>query len=171
MKRIAIIGCAGSGKTTLALELQEIYKLPVYHLDCYYWKPNWQLPDFNDFLEIHDKLCDEPRWIIEGMYYRAMNHRLDRADTIIFLDMPRYLCIWRVLTRLSKNYGVVSKSSADQCPERFDLEFLTWIWHFNKRFRSAILILLKHVYADKQVHVISSSTELKRFIESTKKIT
>lgn len=65
-KKIAIIGCAGSGKTTLAFKLKKKLNLPLYHLDQYYWKPGWGRCDFEIFRKTYDLLCEQDAWIIEG---------------------------------------------------------------------------------------------------------
>jgi adenylate kinase family enzyme len=66
-RRIAIIGNAGSGKSTLAQQLHAQYKLPLYHLDQYFWKPGWVRPDMDEYKKIHDALCDQEEWIIDGI--------------------------------------------------------------------------------------------------------
>src|SRR5689334_6552300 len=102
--RIAIIGCAGAGKTTLALQLQKQLQIPLYHLDQYYWKPGWQRPEWHEFSMAHDALCDQESWIIDGIYTSALPYRFERATHIIFLDVPRYKCLWRIFKRLILNY-------------------------------------------------------------------
>lgn len=164
-KKIAIIGCAGSGKTTLSLHMQKFFNLPVIHLDKHYWKPNWQMPDFSEFYSIHYDLCQEPSWIMDGMYVRALLPRIMHADMIIFLDMPRYICIWRMLWRLARNRGKVSASGAHECPERFDFNFLKFVWHFNKRFRDKILFMIKDFESEKPVYILRSVQEVKSFLE------
>lgn len=62
--KIAIIGSPGSGKSTLALKLHKILHIPLFHIDQYFWKPDWQTPDRQEFRKIHDQLCDAPEWII-----------------------------------------------------------------------------------------------------------
>jgi adenylate kinase family enzyme len=59
LKKIAIIGCAGSGKTTLAFQLHNKLHLPLHHLDQYYWKPNWQRLTLEEFNVIHEALCEQ----------------------------------------------------------------------------------------------------------------
>src|SRR3990167_5017001 len=99
IKRIAIIGNAGSGKSVLAQKLHQILHLPVYHLDKYFWKSNWTHPDPDEYKIIHDKLCNQEEWIMDGMNLRLLEYRIQRADIIIFLDIPRYLCFWRIFKR------------------------------------------------------------------------
>jgi adenylate kinase family enzyme len=165
MKKVAIIGCAGAGKSTLALQLHTHLKLPVYHLDKYYWKPQWLQPDFDEFIVAHHEICEQPEWIVDGMYFRTLYHRLHEADTIIFLDMPRSMCLWRVLKRMFFNYGKVTFSSAVHCPERFDWTFLKWVWNFNKRTRKSLTLLLDDIAREKRVYILRSKKEVQHFIE------
>jgi adenylate kinase family enzyme len=164
-KRIAIFGCAGSGKSTLAFKLHHKLNLPLYHLDQFYWKPNWQMPDFNEFRKTHDELCERENWIIEGMYTRALMHRLDRADIIIYLDMPRWLCMYQTLKRLVWHYGRLTPSSAQECPERFDVAFLKWIWNYRKRFHPTIMSMIDMCDQDKKVYTLTSRKDIKKFLE------
>src|SRR5581483_8089395 len=153
MSRIAIIGCCGSGKTTLALQLHKILHVPVIHLDHYYWKPGWQKASFDEFKIIHDTLCDTDRWIMEGIYTRTLTKRIQAANIIIFLDLPRYVYIWRVIKRIIVHYGKKSPGAPEQCVERFDWQFFTYLWTFNKTKRTHILKLLNECSQDKKIYV------------------
>lgn len=178
MKRIAIIGCSGSGKSTLAFKLHEILKLPIYHLDQYYWKPNWQQPEFEKFQVIHNQICDKNQWIIDGIYSRTLPYRFDKADVIIFLDLPRYICLFQVCKRILLNYNKITSSSAPSCPERFDLNFFKWIWNYKKCSRVEILLLLQNlsgvtsqsgVDSSRQVFVLQSQKEIDLFVKKLSK--
>lgn len=164
MKKIAIIGCGGSGKTTLALKLSKQLNLPLYHLDQYYWKPNWQIPIFEEFALIHHRLCQQEKWIIEGIYSRTLEYRFLAADCIIFLDIPQRICLWRVIKRAIKYFGIVRPSAAVGCSEKLDLEFLKWIWSFPKKSRRYILNLIEEYQDDKQIHVINSTKNEQKVI-------
>ena len=159
LKRIAIIGCAGSGKSTLALELQPILSLPLYHIDQYYWQPNWGRPNFEEFQMSHDSLCDQEEWIIEGTTLGTAQYRFERADCIIFLDVTRGVCFWRVFKRLIKYFGKVRPSGAPGCKERLDIEFLKWMWNFNKKRRPMILEFLGGYQDKKAVYIIRSDQD------------
>ncbi len=99
MQRVAIIGSCGAGKTTLAKSLGERLDLPVIHLDAHYWQPGWQATDADEWQKIQQKLVKGDRWIIDGNYGSTMDIRLTAADTIVWLDFSRYLCLWRVFKR------------------------------------------------------------------------
>lgn len=168
MKRIAIIGNAGSGKSVLAKKLQSIFNLPVYHLDQYFWKPGWVHPDIAEYKLIHDSLCNKDEWIIEGMNLKVAAHRLDRADMIIYLAIPRSLCIWRIFKRTWQYYGIETPSSAAGCVERFNLEFLKfllWVWNYEKKYHSMISLMLSHCAKEKEIHILNSPKEVDNFIK------
>lgn len=100
MKRIAIIGSSGSGKSTFANKLGKKLNRTVTHLDKEYytdgWKQKYSKEGWKDFLR---SLVEEDQWIIDGNYRSSLIMRLDRADTIIFFDFPKWLCLWRALSR------------------------------------------------------------------------
>jgi adenylate kinase family enzyme len=167
-KKITIIGCAGSGKTTVALQLKEKLKLPLYHLDQYYWKPGWQRVGLEAFTEIHDALCKQDQWIIEGSYIKLLPQRARHADVIIFLDVPRYKCLWYVLKRSALNLGKVLPGSSQGCRQRLlsieFVKFLKWVWDFNKRYRKTILDIMNQFQNTKTVHTLKSPQEINKLV-------
>jgi adenylate kinase family enzyme len=175
IKRIAIIGNAGSGKSTLAWRLHTIFKLPVYHLDQYFWKPGWIFPNLDDYQVIHDELCDRDAWILDGMNLRLLQYRIERADIVIFLDIPRYKCFWRIFKRTLKYYGKETPSSAPGCCERFNgefIRFLKWVWHFKSRYPERIREIVGDVMyeqSEKQFIVVRSQKEVDELVDALRK--
>ena len=172
IKRIAIIGNAGSGKSTLSQKLQAITNLPVYYLDQYYWKPGWVRTDPDEYKKMHDAICDKEEWIIDGINLRVMEYRIQRADMIIFLNIPRYICLWRIFKRTFQNYGKETLSSPKGCPERFNWEFikfLKWVWDFKKKYPAAVKVLLKKYSDGKQIYIFKSQQEVDAFIKKIRK--
>ena len=135
MERILIIGCGGAGKSTLARQLGEKLNLPVVHLDKLYWKPGWVQESREEFDRKLAITLEEPKWIIDGNFNRTMPLRLQRCDTVIYLDFPRITCLLGVIKRILTTYGTVRPDMGEGCPERFDLEFLRWVWSYNKNNR------------------------------------
>lgn len=168
IKRITIIGNAGSGKSTLSQRLHNITKLPVYHLDQYFWKPGWQHPDPDEYKKVHDEICDKEEWIIDGMNLRVLDYRIQYADMVIFLDIPRYQCFINIFKRTWRYYGKQTPSSANGCPERFNwafIKFLKWVWDFKKRYPGKIQGILKH-YSEKKIYILKSRKEVDAFLRN-----
>jgi adenylate kinase family enzyme len=169
-KKIVVYGNSGSGKTTLARLLSKKFNLPLYHLDQYHWKPNWERVSDAEFFAKHKQLCNEPAWIMEGIYTRILPERIAHADMVIFLDMPRYLCMWRVLKRSVLNHGKQLPGDPEGCTQNVFrskfLEFITWVWNFNKRNRAAVLEMLQSPeFKNKQIYILRSPQEMDAFIE------
>jgi len=165
MERIIIIGCPGAGKTTLARALKEKLGLPLVHLDQLWWKENWEHVTREEFDSRLAMAVNMDRWIIDGNYSRTIEMRLPRCDTIIYLDFDRWLCLCGMLQRVIRNHGKTRPDMGGNCPERFDWEFVKWIWNFNKENRTrnyTWIAKTKHARAI----VLKNRREVKRFMES-----
>ncbi len=135
MERILIIGCSGSGKTTLSRALGEKMGLPVVHLDQLWWTGEWENVTREEFDARLGDALEEPRWIIDGNYSRTIPMRLPKCDTIIYLDFNRWECLLGIFQRLLRFRGKKRPDMGGSCRERFDPEFVRWIWNFNKQNR------------------------------------
>ena len=164
MERIIIIGCGGAGKSTLARQLGALTGLPVVHLDKLFWHPGW-VESAKD--EIDEKIMtamEEPRWIIDGNYNRTLPKRLEFCDTVIYLDFSRFACLMGVAKRVLTSYGTVRPDMAEGCPERFDLEFLQWVWNFNKKHRERYYRLLNERDGIEKI-VLKNRRAVKEFLK------
>ena len=159
-RRIAIVGSGGSGKSTLARRLAAITGLPVIHLDMEFWRPGWEQTPKDEWAAKMETLIQSESWIIDGDYGGTMEIRFATADLVIFLDISRYICLFRVLKRRNKN----RPDFPDFLEEKLDWVFLKWIWNFPKNNREHILKLHKK-YPDKPFVVIRNQRELKRALE------
>lgn len=160
MKKILIIGSGGAGKSTAAKSLHKITRLPLIHLDRYYWKPDWVEPSKKEWEETVRYLCNTPEWIMDGNYGGTLDYRLTFADTILFLHFPRTICLLGVLKRqyLSKRIDVIPG-----CPERIDFSFINWIWNFNKR-RAPTIIKKLEALDNKTVFILKNRKQLKKLL-------
>ena len=165
MERIMIIGCSGSGKSRLALELKEKLGLPVVHLDQLWHKNGWQHISREDFDSRLALAMNMDRWIIDGNYSRTIPQRLSQCDTIIYLDFERWECLLGVAERVLRYRGKVRPDMADGCPERFDWEFIKFVWNFNKNNRVMNYTYLAQAKHAKQI-VLKNRKEVKAFLET-----
>ena len=99
MRRVLVIGSGGSGKSTVAARLGELLGLEVNHLDKFYWRAGWVEPAQDEWIKTVTELMDKDSWVMDGNYSGTLELRLQRADTIVFMDLPRLLCMWRILKR------------------------------------------------------------------------
>jgi adenylate kinase family enzyme len=107
-KRILLLGCPGSGKTTLGKQLSPILNIQLFQLDDYYWKGDGTCPEEDEWFETLCSFVMRESWIIEGNYLSAFEMRIKRADSVIVLAPTTRVCLWRVLKR-----GVTSLFSRD----------------------------------------------------------
>jgi adenylate kinase family enzyme len=168
MQRIAIIGCCGAGKSTLANVLGSKLSLPVIHLDSYYWQPQWVETATEKWIITHQSLIKSDRWIIDGNYIGTMDSRLAAADTIIWLDVSRLLCLWRIWQRYLKYRGIVRPDLADGCVERLNWDFLLYVWNFNRNQRQLILSKIKIYKHCKQLIICQNQQQLNSFLSEIK---
>lgn len=105
------------------------------HLDRHYWRPGWTEPGQDDWRARIEALAAEPRWIMDGNYGGSLDLRLRRADAVFVLDMPRWLCLSRVVFRTCRHLGRTREDMTEGCPERFDGAFLHYVWTYNRDHR------------------------------------
>jgi len=164
MERIIVIGCPGSGKTTLSKQLANKLGLPLTHLDVLHWRDGWQTIPKDEFDRLLTDELVKPNWIIDGNYNRTIPLRLQYCDTVIWLDYPRITCMLGVLKRYFKNRGKSRPDMGGNCPEKLDLEFLKFVWRFNKTHRQRYKEMLDN--ADEvKVIVLKNRKKTKRFLE------
>ena len=164
MDRILIVGSPGSGKTTLGRILAKKLGLPLVHLDKLFWREGWGEAPREEFDALLTAELKKDKWIIDGNYSRTLNMRLERTDTVIFLDYPSLVCLLRVLKRVLKNYGITRPDMGEGCPEKLDLEFLSYVWSFRDKERPRIV---ERLSAAKNVEIITirNRREYKAFMD------
>ena len=160
MKKVIIIGCPGSGKSTFGRKLRDITDLPLYHLDMMFWNEDRTTVEKEVFLERLKQVISGRKWIIDGNYATTMELRIKECDTVFFLDYPTNVCIEGIESRKGK-----LRSDMPWVENGTDDEFISFVNKFNTGNRTEILDLLKK-YSSKNITVFHSREESEEFLLS-----
>lgn len=165
MKKVAVIGSPGSGKSVFSRKLGESLELPVIHLDSHYWQAGWTPTASEEWDEFLKEQVGKEQWIIDGNYTRTLDIRLEAADTIVFLDLPRPLCIYRIIKRRFM-YRAESRPDLNaDCEEKLDAGFVKWVWNYRKKVRPKVLEAIELHGEGKKILILSSRKEVEAFLK------
>jgi len=167
MKKIVVIGSGGSGKSTFSRRLGEILNIEVIHLDKLFWRPNWERTPDDEWVEIVRRESSKESWIMDGNFGGTREIRFQAADTIVFLDLPRWLCTYRILKRTLFYRKGKRPDMADGCHERFDPEFILWVWNYPSSGRVRVLQDLER-QTERQIFILRTSKEVEGFLRERK---
>ena len=163
MRKVLVIGPGGAGKSTLATQLGELLNIEVLHLDKFYWQPGWIETPKSEWLVTVGELVRRDSWVMDGNYSGTLDVRYKACDTVIFLDMSRTICLWRVLKRAIIYRRKRRPDMAEGCPERLTVEFILWIWNYPRRTRPKIVRMLES-HSDKKIVWLRSQSDVERFL-------
>ena len=160
MKKIMVIGCPGSGKSTFSKALHKKTGIPIFHLDMMYWKPDRTTVDKAVFYQQLSEIVKNDEWIIDGNYKSTIEFRMQFCDTVIFLDYPVDVCLEGVKERRGKERSDMPWTEYD---DEEDSEFIDFIKNYNTECKPTIVELIGK-YSDKEVYVFSSRKEADAFL-------
>ena len=158
--RIVIIGCPGSGKSTLSRQLHSKTGIPLYHLDNIWWKKDRSHICRDDFDNELQSIMKNDRWIIDGDYSRTYEIRFIHCDTVIFLDYDTDICLKGIKERLS-----TERSDMPWIEDRLDKDLINQVNNYHKNNRVMIYNLIEK-YKDKQILIFSSRNETDEWISN-----
>ena len=158
MKKVIIIGCPGSGKSTFARKLKAITKLPLYHLDMLFWNKDKTMVPREVFDKILQDTMNNPVWIIDGNYLRTMELRLKECDTVFFLDYSTDVCIEGIENRKGQPRSDMPWVETDT-----DEEFVEFVKKFSFDTRPQILTLLEQ-YKHKNIVTFKTREEAEGYL-------
>jgi adenylate kinase family enzyme len=164
MRRVLVIGSPGAGKSTLSTELARRTGLPLVHLDQHAWLPGWVELERGKWKDKVRELVAGDEWVIDGNYGGSLTYRLTRADTVIDLDLPMWLCVARLVKRIVSTHGRVRADMADGCPEQLDWSFLVYTARFPWTHRAKINERLA-AFPGKVIR-LKSPAQVRRFLAS-----
>jgi len=132
-ERVLVIGCSGTGKSTLAQAIASLRGLAYVSMDRdIFWLPGWQLRPRADSIALIEQAVAGPRWVMDGNSPGTLPLRLPRADIVIWRRPPRHIALRGVVSRWLRYRGRSRPEMAPGCPERLDWKFLRYIWTFER---------------------------------------
>ena len=168
-RRVVVTGMAGAGKSTFSRALSAKTGLPVIHLDVHFWKPGWVPTPDDEWREKQRGLLAGEEWIVDGNYHATLDLRLERADTVVFLDTPWWICARRAFAR-----GVGKRPAGFELPVGCDESawrrlrdewWLVWrIWRVRRSERERELGILSQYGKHVPLHVLRSRRAVRGFL-------
>ncbi len=165
--RILVVGCSGGGKSTLSRRLSAHLALPYISMDRdFYWLPGWVKRGRSETRELIAAAVDDSRWLMDGTGSSSFDLRMPRAEFIIWVRMPLWLCLWGVFSRGIRHLGQTRPDMAPGCPERlFDREFLSFIWNFERQTSPRILDGIRRFNPECPVLTLRSRSEMRKLLD------
>ena len=154
MDRIAIIGCGGSGKSHLSRSLGTLLGITPVHLDGLYYDQDWKPLDKEQFAALQRDLVTAPRWIIDGNYASSLPIRLQAADTVIFLDLPGWTCLYGIAQRRLRHRGGQHKDIGVY--DRITWNFVRYIFGYRRQMAPRVRRLIADHAGNAEVVVLRS---------------
>jgi len=158
LKKIIVIGCPGSGKSTISRALHNKTGIPLYHLDMMYWNADKTTVEKSMFLERLSAVLEKDEWIIDGNYGSTMELRMVACDTVIFLDYPLRVCLDGIKERRGKPRSDIPWIETEE-----DAEFIEFIKNYNEQQKPKVLELLEK-YSDKNIVILESREQADAFL-------
>ncbi len=154
-----VFGRPGSGKSTFAHDLHKITCLPLHHLDKHFFTRNWIERNTQEFLDIQQSIVDTNYWIIDGNSIKSLEMRYPKADLVLCINFPRWICLYRILKRiLFPNTKINDR--AEGCKDSLSWKLLEYTWTFDQRVEKSIKYL-REKYPNVPFMKISKDQELR----------
>lgn len=160
-RKIVIIGCPGSGKSTFAKKLRDKTGLPLFHLDMIYHRPDRTTISRNEFDERLRAILDTNEWIIDGNYQRTLGVRFKECDTVFLFDLPTEDCIAGARARVGQE-----RDDMPWAETELDREFGQFILGFRSEQLPAIYDLIEKYRSSVSVTVFHSRHEADAWLSS-----
>lgn len=169
MQKIWITGSSGSGKTTLANIIGGKLEIPVYYNDRIFWMSGWQRRPANEQIEMTKEMVEKEKWIYEGNRFGdcKKDGRYLQCDTIIYLSINRFLCLYRFLKRYLKYRGTTRPEISEGCTEKADFEIIKYIlWDYPRKKNRRQRLFDEAIKDGKNVIILNGKRDVRKLLAS-----
>ncbi|TMR22490.1 topology modulation protein [Nonomuraea turkmeniaca] len=163
MKRIAVIGCVGSGKSHLARELGKVLHAPVTHLDALYYDEEWNPQPQPAFEALQEELVSGDRWILDGNYNATLSIRLKACDTVILMDVPTWAALWGLVSRQVKHGSGQDQTSGIY--NRIHWGVLRYAATYRRKMRPEVLAKIEQHAGHAEIILLRGRRRTRRWLE------
>ena len=158
-RKIIVLGCSGSGKSTFSRRLREITDLPLIHLDNIWWKPDRTHISREEFDRKLEEILRTDGWILDGDYSRTYEMRFRACDTVIFLDYGFDVCMDGIVRRVG-----TERPDIPWTEQTVDPDLVRQVEAYENENRPVVLSLMEK-YSEKQSIVFRSRAEADTWLE------
>ena len=165
MSKILVLGNSGSGKSSFSSALGKKLGICYMHLDAVVYLKSWDTPHFKEMESKVNVLMEKDTWIIDGNFLNNALDRFDKCDTIFFLDINRFTCLYSVLKRTIMYKGKHRESRNDNCDERITKSYLKWVFFdYYKTSRKKIINIIENS-KDKKIVVFKNRRQINKYLK------
>jgi adenylate kinase family enzyme len=162
VKKVAILGCGGSGKSYVARALGALLDAPVTHLDAVFYDSDWNELPMPEFEARQRVLVAEPAWVIDGNYNSTLPVRLHACDTVVFLDLPTAACLWGALWRQVRSGAGQHAATGEY--NRMHLGVVRYIRGYRQKMRPKVLRKIEAHAQHATVVQLTSRRKVRRWL-------
>ncbi|XWK87846.1 MAG: adenylate kinase [Phormidium sp.] len=165
MKKVAVFGNAGGGKSTLSKRLSQITGLPLHVLDKIQFQSGGVEVPHEDYKRTHQQILDSDRWIIDGFgCMETLWQRLDEADSLVYVDLPLYVHFWWVTKRFITGYFKPPEGWPQNSPIlKSSLSSYRVLWLCHKKLTPRYREYIKQAQSSKKVYHLRSTKQISQF--------
>ncbi|WP_084039379.1 hypothetical protein [Demequina sp. NBRC 110053] len=177
MKRVSVVGSSGSGKTTVARQLAEALGIPHTEMDALHWGADWTPTDDELLAERVRAVAAADSWVIDGNYHSKIGPVVwERADAVVWLDVPRHRALWRGVTRTVRRAATREELWNGNREHwsglafwRGDESIIWWVWTSHRRTRQRYAAAIDDPrWAHLKFHRLRSRRDVARFLAAAR---